>query len=300
MFQNLRNLVDGENVRIDDFGITLQDVIADLKQRKRDTIRTELQLIAQYFSNKARPDEEDGEIEFVDQPQVDASQDLLNRLNTAFALLRYRDVMEDFITAIREIKMFGDDLSLQVIRDINDNEWFIALQSNFLLTQSTAIFRGMDNLLSSLDSGEVAFIAKLTTSKPLVQFLKRFGKTFAEGSLERAKNRAITNEHALQILMKVEPLRDLLQPLYDQDLRSLDDLKTHFRRSGRFESTVRNPDPPALMDLVTVSENWSLVEVFFQDSSDAQHGAEAVERLVQRYHDTGAAIFFLAFFWAML
>eukprot|EP01036_Dinobryon_divergens_P033971 gene33971-43884_t len=193
--QGLRNLVRGDGVRIEEFGESLQNVLQEL--RRSSTKSSELEMISNYFTGEIAGD-------------ADASSVIISKLNAAFDLVRLRQELRPFITAVREQMI----LSNRVVEEIENNDSVRNALGNFLLSEARAILHGVNTVLSGLTIWEVAFVGRLSKAALLLEFLRRQGRTFeTSGSLQRAQNRAASNEHASSVLLTLLPLNALLQPL---------------------------------------------------------------------------------------
>lgn len=99
--------------------------------------------------------------------------------------------------------------------------------------------------------------------------------------------------------MNLVLLEPLLQPFYDGSLVSLKDMKEHFDR--HLEVSADGRECLNIERLVTVSENWTEVEIHFRDMSDSVAGTEDIQRLLKSRqfistlssHPLGAALSFI-------
>ena len=279
--QGLRNLVRGDGVRIEEFGESLQNVLQEL--RRSSTKSSELEMISNYFSGEISGD-------------VDASSAIIDKLNAAFDLVRLRQELRPFFTAVREQMIFSN----RVVEELENNSSILNALGNFRLSDAKDILHGVNIVLSGLTIWEVAFVGRLSNAALLLEFLRRQGRIFeSSGSLQRAQNRAATNEHASSVLLTLLPLNELLQPLYDpaHRLDSLADLKIHFIKfPQRFTSHVdrENRVPSAILELENLADNWSVIEYYFNDNGDNLAGTEVIERIVGQYIRTGKYISCLA------
>ena len=290
----LRKLVCGSEVRIGEFsggesahGSSLLDLVTELQQRRRATIAAELKSIANFFSQDS-----DNQTKKLMGAHVEAQarelEQSLQRLTSAFELLKYRDHLKNFKVAVRDLKLIGDH-SAEAIDGIDAPE----IYEDFLLSRAPVIAENLRQLLCGLRPWDISFVGRLTSATLLLEFLRRYGDTLeVSGSLDRAQNRAASDDHAMSILLKLVPMRNLLKPFYNRSLESLRDMKNHLAlylrpNMGGMQPDTAESEPVAVAELINISENWSLVEFYFRDSADVDSGAEVVERLVEQYLATG-------------
>jgi hypothetical protein len=256
--QELRELVRGDAVRIEELGESLEGVLQELQRSSTES--SELDIISRYFSGDVG----------VGHTGTGSSSAIINKFNAASELVRLRQELRPFITAVRDQKLF----SITVVEQLESNVSIRDALSNFLLNEAPAILRGVNAALSNLTVWEVAFVGRLSNAALLLEFLRRHGRTLeTSGSLQRAQNRAAANEHASSVLLTLLPLNALLRPLYDSShqLDSLADIKIHFASfAERFEVPREggNRVPTAILELENLADNWSVIKFYFHDSGD--------------------------------
>ena len=279
----LWHLVSNRDVRIDDFK-TLDKVIAEMQSRRKSTMCSELEHIASFFAAKAANETSSG------KPWVTGSKlsDTINaNLSAAFSLLRYREVLVPFRTAVVEIEL----LPKPVINILNGSAALTELQTNFLVAQAPRLLSEVDACLQGLSISALVLVGKLVDADLLMQFLKKRGQSF-ESDLDRAQQRYASDEFSSGVLVHLSEMYILLKPFYSRSLLTLNDVKLHLDANLRM--TQNNQDCLTVACLVNVCENWTAVEMCFRDSGDSHAGTEDIQRSIKMYQETGQFISSLA------
>eukprot|EP01041_Mallomonas_annulata_P001672 gene1672-3231_t len=283
----LEQLVNGEQIRISDFKLNLSNVLEELQQRRRATVASEMTRIAAFF---AKDDSKHGKGSQV----LDLN---LDRLNSTMTLLRYKDELPACKVAITELELVP-----KAVRDVMEESVGLnQMMEDFYLADAPSILALVQQDLHGLSPWHLALIGKLHESVLLLSFLRRQGEALENGTLDRAQNRASTNEHASKVLMKLLPLRDLLRPFYSRSFTDLLGIRSHLEKhmgsssqssSSNNSNSISDPndEPTILSELLNVAENWSVVEIYFRDGGESSRGADDVERLVEQYLATGRYI----------
>ena len=287
---DLEMLVSGADVRVEAFNHNLKGMLAELEGkggRRQRKMEKELELIANFFSSgrtaMRRPDS---------LGQADRStvlQDSLRRLNAAFKLIRYREVMLPFISALRELKL------LTLAADLNSDNSVKCIYENFLVMDAEQILDDLQKTLCGLRLCDLKIIARIAPEKErtvflLFEFLKKMDDRAFEGALERAQNRAQSNEHAGSVLMKLADIRKLLEPFWNPERRitNIDGLKKHLQLHVRLHD-VENQEPVCvtLEELINVIENWVDTEILFRDGGDSFFNSDDIVRSIKEYQSAG-------------
>jgi len=286
VLESLRRLVNGNEVRVDVFSgsdenaSNLVDLMNELQQRRRAAMAAELRAIASFFSMREGADLKSADATLLDE--------CLLRLTASFALLKYRDYLRDFRTVVRDLHLLGNRSD-----EVSNSLDIPGLFENFRLCDAPHILATVKLALGGLTPSELLLVGRLPDATLLLSFLRMYGSTLeSSGSLDRAQNRAVSDDHAMSILLKLLPLRNLLRPFYESTLRSLSAMKSHL---DTFVSSPGDLDVGgdrdskliAVAELTNVSENWSLVQLYFRDGADSDSGAEVVEQLVELYLKSG-------------
>ena len=283
----LWHLVSNKDVRIDDFK-TLNKVIAEMQSRRKSTMCSELEHIASFFATQAA--KKRGKENTAGKTGVTGTKlsDTINaNLSAAFSLLRYREVLVPFRTAVVEMEL----LPKTMIEILNDSTALIELQSNFLVAEAPRLRNEVDVCLQGLSISALALVGKLVNADLLMQFLKKRGQSF-ESDLDRAQQRYASDEFSSGVLVHLSEMSLLLQPFYSRSLLTLSDMKLHLDANLRM--TQNNQDCLTVAYLVNVCENWTAVEMCFRDSGDNHAGTEDIQRSIKMYQETGQFISSLA------
>ena len=283
----LWHLVSNKDVRIDDFK-TLDKVIAEMQSRRKSTMCSELEHIATFFATQAA--KEKGKENTAGKTGVTGTKlsDAINaNLSAAFSLLRYREVLVPFRTAVVEMEL----LPKTMIEILNDSAALIELQSNFFVAEAPRLISEVDACLQGMSISALVLVGKLVDADLLMQFLKKRGQSF-ESDLDRAQQRYASDEFSSGVLVHLSEMSLLLQPFYSRSLVTLSDMKHHLDANLRM--TQNNQDCLTVAYLVNVCENWTAVEMCFRDSGDNHAGTEDIQRSIKMYQETGQFISSLA------
>jgi hypothetical protein len=272
----LKVLVSNKDLHIDDFGLSLTGVIAELQNRRRSTIAAELERIARFFEATAG--------EELDRTRGNVLNDTLGDLNAAFALMCYRDVLVPFKTALIELKL----LPLLATEILEASAPLDEFTKNFKLCDATRILVDVQGCFAGLSHLALSLVGKLMSADLLLLFLRRHGGSFESGALDRAQQRASSNAHITGVLMNLALLQPLLEPFYNRTIKSLMEMKSHLDANLRMSKDGR--ECLSIGELVNVSENWAEVEIYFRDSGDILGGTEDIQRSVKVFQETGQFI----------
>lgn len=147
----LKELVSNKEVHIDDFKLSLDGMIAELKSRRRNTVSTELENIAHFFKSDTDLD------------------DTLANLYAAFSLMNYRDVLTPFKSALIELRL----LPIAATDAINICPAIAAVTTNFFVCKAPAILADVTQSLAGLSHLGLSFVGKLTTADLILLFLRK-------------------------------------------------------------------------------------------------------------------------------
>ena len=283
----LWHLVSNKDVRIDDFK-TLDKVIAEMQSRRKSTMCSELEHIASFFATQAA--KKKGNENTLGKPGVTGTKlsDTINaNLSAAFSLLKYREILVPFRTAVVEMELLPNTM----IEILNDSAALTELQTNFYVAQAPRLLSEVDACLQGLSISALVLVGKLVDADLLMQFLKKRGQSF-ESDLDRAQQRYASDEFSTGVLVHLSEMYILLQPFYSRSLLTLNEMKIHL--DAKLRMTQNNQDCITVACLVNVCENWTAVEMCFRDSGDSHAGTEDIQRSIKMYQETGQFISSLA------
>jgi hypothetical protein len=192
--------------------------------------------------------------------------------------------MGSFKTALRALNQ------RDMLHVVSNSTVIAEIEDNFLVSRSGELLNAMATVLGGLNHWHLDIIGHMAAANEVVVgqlliFFRKHGDNF-DGAVERAQNRAAGNAHAARVLMKLEPLRELLKPFWHVGHRmsSFAELNAHMQANVRMngEDTC-----VTLEELVNVVENWAEVEIYFRDGRDADGGADDIVRTVRLYQKTG-------------
>ena len=280
--QGMKDLVSNPEVRINDFGMTLDGLIAEMTSRRRSAVILELEGIAHFFSISAKTTEEGtGGSGRHEQGMTDniLSETLAN-LQAAFNLMRYRDVLMPFRTALIDLKLLPED----AIAQLESSDALYELHSNFLVTEAPALLTAVQGALHGLSHAAVTLVGKLSSADLLLLFLRKHGQSF-EGDLDRAQDRSASNVLVTNVLLLLSSINALLEPFYNRTLLSVADMKTHLDANLRMSADGQ--ECLSVAHLLNICENWDEVEIFFKDSGQTNSGTDDIQRFVRGYQEKG-------------
>jgi hypothetical protein len=271
--KKLRDLVCNKDAYIDDFKVSLPGFIAELQNRHRSKISLELEQIVHYFAATA------SKIEEVDlNSKVVFGEFVLNEtltnLNAAFSLMRYRDVLVPFKTALIDLQLVPN----LVRKQLESSVALDSLMQNFRVSDAPSLLNDVQESIARLSHSALTFIGKLTSADLLLHFLRKYGGSLELGALDRAQERARFNAHASGVLMNLPVLQALLDPFYNHKLHTLDEMREHLEVHLVVSADGR--ECISIAQLVSVSQNWAEIEIYFRDSGNAQEGIEDVRRSI--------------------
>lgn len=275
--KKLRDLVCNKDAYIDDFKVSLPGFIAELQNRHRSKISLELEQIVHFFAATASKTEEVDLNTKVVFGEFVLNETLAN-LNAAFSLMRYRDVLVPFKTALIDLvpNLVRKQLESSVALD--------SLMQNFRVSDAPSLLNDVQESIARLSHSALTFVGKLTSADLLLHFLRKYGGSLELGALDRAQERARFNAHASGVLMNLPVLQALLDPFYNHKLQTLDEIREHLEVHLVFSPDSR--ECISIAQLVSVSENWAEIEIYFRDSGNAQEGIEDVRRSIGKLSNT--------------
>eukprot|EP01039_Chlorochromonas_danica_P009047 gene9047-9983_t len=289
-FRDLEMLVFDGNVRIKDFEVNLSGVIAEFQGhgRRQRKLERELQAVANFFVSNANLGKHwiEGEDRMV--PPPNQLMDHLEKLNSAFTLVKYRDVLISFKTALKGLKM--DYLISPSLEDLVNQ-----VMDNFLISRAPDILRALTSSLGGLELFDLKIIGKLASENELsagllLLFFRRYNSQESfDTAVEHAQNRCAGNPHASKVLMKLHAMRNLLSPFWSSALQvtSLKDIKDHFKKLVLIHGKEAHElTCPTLEELSNLIENWAECEIYFRDGTDSGDSGDIIRR-VALYRKTG-------------
>ena len=284
----LRDLVSNTDVRIDDFKITLTEVIAEMQSRRRSTMTAELERIASFFAKKIVGGI-DGDMNLGRSAAASRNigDTIKANLDAAFSLLRYRDILLPFRTALIDMELLPRD----VIEFLNDSAALTELQTNFYVAQAPRLLGEVVTSLEGISVPALELVGKLVDADLLMQFLKKRGQSF-ESDLDRAQQRYSWDEFSSRVLTHLTGMNALLEPFYSLSLHTLSDMKAHLETNVRMSPDGKDCLTAAY--LANVCENWTAVEMCFRDGGDTNAGTEDIQRSITMYQKTGQFVSSLA------
>lgn len=277
--KKLRDLVCNEDVYIDDFKVSLPGFIAELQNRHRSKVSSELEQIARFFAataSTAKDDEVNGEVVLGSI----VLNDTLNNLNGAFSLVRYRDVLVLFKTALIDLQLVPSP----VIKELESSVALESLMQNFKVSAAPSLLNDVQESIAGLSHSALAFVGKLTSADLLLLFLRKYEGSLESGALDRAQERARSNAHASGVLMNLPALQALLEPFYKRTFQSFDEMRQHLEGHLLFSTDGR--ECISIAQLVSVSENWAEIEIYFRDSGNAHEGSEDIKRSIGNFRNS--------------
>lgn len=289
-FRDLEMLVFDSNVRIKDFEVNLSGVIAEFQghSRRQRKLERELQAVANFFVSNANLGKQwiEGENRMV-LPHNQLT-DHLEKLNSAFTLVKYRDVIISFKTALKGLKM--DYLISPSLEELVNQ-----VMDNFLISQAPDILHALTSSLGGLELFDLKIIGKLASENELsagllLLFFRRYNSQESfDTAVEHAQNRCAGNPHASKVLMKLHAMRNLLSPFWNSvvQVTSLKDIKEHFKKLVLIHGKEAHElTCPTLEELSNLIENWAECEIYFRDGTDSGDSGDIIRR-VTLYRKTG-------------
>lgn len=212
----------------------------------------------------------------------------LSRLNASFTLVKYRDVIPAFRTALRELK-------LEHVIDASADQVLSTVQENFLVSHAPQMLAALTSCLGGLELFELKIIGKLASERDLssgllLLFFKRHAsQQDFDQAMEHAQNRAAANAHASRVLRNVPTVRDLLEVFWNPNANlSLRDIKEHMQRHIRMSGKEGQEVVCAtLEELTNLIENWGECEIYFRDGVDSKGNTGDIVRRVQLFQKSG-------------
>ena len=298
---HLQELVLDDNIKISNFATSIYGIVSELKQygnNRHRKLEKELQVISDYFmrefsvpgSSQKKPS---GKRKYVRLDSANSISDKLARLSAACSLIQIREILPAFFVALNGLGL------PHLAASMPPNLW-ASLQSDFLISEAPDMLQEVRDSLGSLTFYHMKIISKLATEQELsagllLMFLKRYSQQDAfDTVMEHSLNRAASNPHASQILLKIPPVRELLKPLYHRiEEQTLASIRDHFTEHVK----VSNEDSQSavclsLEELENLIENWADCEIYFSDGAATGDTGDIIRR-VTLYLKTGVFEAFL-------
>lgn len=291
---NLSLLVSNESIRIEDFFASdIAELVSELQRtgqghsHRQRKMERELEAIAQFFGS-----EKDSHGLAVGM--LESSLDRLNaRLNAAFHLVKLKEILPSFLSAMKELKLAHllDETTSATLSLL-----LAELSDNFFIKDGPDIQSRLHAALSGLRQIDLVIISKLASELSaglMLQVFARFSdENVFEQALEHAQNQASGNPVAGKLLLKLRGLRAVLRPFWNPSCTvTLQALAEHMVKEVRVINTQGSEALcPILEELTNVIEHWPECEICFRDGGSSSAGFGDIARLVQVYRRSGRFI----------
>jgi hypothetical protein len=205
----LKQLIAADDIRINDFNINMDDILAEMSsqgQRQR-RFQEELELIFSYFQSKN-----------IGLGNADTNMtERIDILTSAIQLVRLREYIPNFITALVHLNMGS------ILADRDIDPVLVSISENFKVGDSKRLLKKVVDVLDGLTTTEILFIAKLAASDGLAAsrmitfFRKSSNQELFDSVFSRAQEASLRDEHLSQIINKTPLIRRLLEPSWTYD-----------------------------------------------------------------------------------